>query len=213
MTADIWQPKYITMFKNYALGNDSRVLKTTGDYGYGLAGNIMLDKNSNSLIRERVVALIEGVEHSSKMHDYDGYNHVTKKSVEIKNEQHTTAIERRSQVSGGAAFSGIEDVGGVQRLIEGNPEMYLSGWIDGRLCYTVSFVFNDTVISERLLSAVSSRKKSSNKTAPKFLSSDWIYYDFDVTYFSPKFFNMLRPHCSQPLMEFIESKWQFQKKQ
>jgi len=171
---DIWTDDQVTMFKHYSLSDDAGVKKMISenpDLAFLLIQNFMGDKLSNSLMRERIVAKNSCIRHSFSMHDYDGYDTVLNRPVEIKNEQHTSG-GRRDQIVGGAAFSGIEDYAQIQRLVKDNPIIMLSGWIDGRLAYTVQFDFNDTRIAQRLTGAVDSRKNG-NKTAPKFLWSDW----------------------------------------
>lgn len=201
---DVWTEKQVEMFSAYSTDNQTLVAEMIlqdPNLALALIQNFMKDKLSNSLMRERVVARNEGVIHSFAMHDYDGRKN--NRPVEIKNEQHNSG-GRRDQIVGGAAFSGIEDYHQIQRLVDDNPIMLLSGWVDGKLAYTVEFDFNDSTIADRLTRAVKSRKEEENTTAPKFLWSDWRDAEsLKVTYLDMNIFVSLEDVISGPLWNMI----------
>jgi len=204
---DVWSDDEVCVFAAFALNYDNSVkeMLAGSESAFNIVRRLMLDKHSNSLIRERVNAKLEDYDHSCKMHDYDAFNKFRLKDVEIKNEQHSTLDPRRNQIVGGAAFSSIEDIAGINRLIYDNPEICLSGWYDGRIAYTTTFDFNDTLISTRLISAIESRR-AGKKTAPKFLWSDWADADsLRLTYINQEIFSKLKGIVSAPLLERIES--------
>lgn len=200
---DIWTPEQVELFTNYAIGNDDNVKKafSFNETCFSFLESLMKDKHTNSLIRERVTIKLDGYIHSSKMHDYDAFDLISQRFVEAKNEQHSTLDNRRNQVTGGGAF-GIEDIAGINRLINDNPIMCVSAWFDGRIAYTVSFNFNDSTIAKRLTTAITQRSDHKMKTKPKFLWSDWINASsLSITYFNQQHFDMLTPYISKELVK------------
>lgn len=205
---DVWSTEQIFMFTQYALGNDATVkdILNYNNIAFNIIVSLMNDKHSNSLIRERIVANLENLKHNFQMHKYDAFDSELNEDVEEKNEQHSRSDSRRNQVTGGGVF-GVEEYSNIEKLITDNPRLYLSGWIDGRLAYTVSFKFNDSTISTRLTRALKQKIEENKKTAPKFLWSDWINAtSLKVTYFNPVYFHELRPYVSKELMNKIELK-------
>jgi hypothetical protein len=178
----------------------------------GFLETVMKDKLLNDLLRERIIANIEKLTHSCSMHNYDAHNSTLNRPVEIKSEQHSTLNGRAYQVTGGGAFSSIEDLNAIYKLITDNPIMLVDAFIDGRLVYNVSFDFNDSDIAVRLADTVD-RRATGVKTAPKFMWSDWISASsLTVTYFNLDYYYELRPHASSDLMWAIKNKWAAQQK-
>jgi hypothetical protein len=209
MTLDVWTPSQIEIFTEYALGNNEEVkeLLSGSEVAFGIVQNLMMDKHSNSLIRERVVARIENLIHSHTMHNYDAYNTVLNRVAEEKNEQHSTSDSRINQVTGGAVFGGATDTITINRLVNDNPLVYTSGWIDGRLAYTARFDFNDSDIEARLRNTACQRQLG-KKTAPKFLWSDWIKAEsLKITFLNEEYLNKLKPYITTPLFYGIRRIW------
>lgn len=206
---DVWSTEQIEMFHNYSVGNQDVVrdmISKNPDLAFAMIENLMKDKLSNSLIRERVICKQDMVDHSCTMHNFDGYDPVRLRYVEVKNEQHVVG-GRKYQVTGGAAFGGIENYEAVDRLVLENPIIKLGGWLDGKLAYIVEFDFNDTTIADRLRTAVTSRKAGAT-TAPKFLWSDWkMAPSLKVTFLELKTFLELYHYISTDLALLIYSKW------
>jgi len=209
---DIWSPGQIEICTEYAKGNDAKViaLLSNNKDALGFVDTIMKDKLGNDLLRERIIAKVEDLDHSCTMHDYDAQDPRLIRPAEIKSEQHSTLDGRQYQVTGGGAFGSIEDDGGVHRLIADNPIMHMNAFIDGRLVYNVAFNFNDSSISTRLFDTVA-RRKAGAKTAPKFMWSDWAYAkSLEVTYFSEFYYLKLFPYASADLMSRVKRVWKLQ---
>jgi hypothetical protein len=211
-TTDIWSDRHIEIFAEYAKCNDIGVLNEFSNNmdAYGMVAAIMNDKLSNDLIRERIVAKIENLQHSSTMHNYDAYNLTLNRHCEIKSEQHCSVNGRRNQVTGGGAFGSARDTQTVLRLTNDNPVMYMNAFIDGRMAYNVSFDFNDSAIAIRLINTIARVKLNDVKTAPKFMWSDWCNANsLEVTYLHFESFKKLRQYVSAELMEIISHRWKY----
>jgi hypothetical protein len=125
----------------------------------------------------------------------------------MKNEQHNSSIYRDNQVTGGGVFGGAVADENVDQYVNDNPIIYLSGWFDGRLAYTLEFDFNDTDIANRLYDTIR-RRNNGKKTGPKFMWSDWAYAkSLRVSYLNDTYFNKLKPVITGSLFHAIKSRW------
>lgn len=210
--SDIWTPRQIEICSFYALDRDDKVLEMLSNNidAYAFVETYMKDKLGNDLLRERIIAKIEELEHNCSMHNYDARIVELDHPAEIKSEQHSVLDGRSYQVTGGGAFGSIEDYDNIDRLIDDNPMMCVNAFFDGRLVYNVAFLFNDSTIADRLRNTVDKRKNGA-KTAPKFMWSDWKYAEsLNVTYFNEKYYKKLRPYASNELLSFVKRQWESQ---
>jgi hypothetical protein len=177
---DPWNPLIIEACHQYSLENDQIVRDIMGSQsGYLAIEGIMNDKLTNAIIREKVISLETGLEHNISMLSttngsttYDAVRHSTKKSHEIKTEQHSTFTSRKgTQLTGGGAF-GFDCMENVIKLRVNDPIISYAAFYDGRLLCAVEFLLSSTNIVKSLDSYIS-RQSTGSRTTCKFLKSDW----------------------------------------
>lgn len=160
--------------------HDQFIENTDGQRHRDMVKWIMHHKHTNSLIRERIVAQVLGLNHNPRMHStssgittYDASDGNTGVHYEIKTEQHNTnhkdTVNGKTQIKGSGVFSGISKPSQIEALLSNDPVIAHGIFIDGLLCGLATFRLSETPSAvERLY------KHSGTQTKPKYMFNDWI---------------------------------------
>ena len=171
----------------YATNQHDQFIDTTdGQRHRDMVKWIMNHKHTNSLIRERIVAQVLGLNHNPRMHStssgittYDASNFDTGIHYEIKTEQHNTRHESdvgryTTQIKGAGQFSGISSAKHIDTLLSNDPVIAHGIFIDGFLCGLATFKLSETPSAVNRLYKYSQSSMSGKLTKPKYMFNDWI---------------------------------------
>ncbi len=113
------------------------------------------DKNSSS-IREYITVIVSGYEHSEGKLGYNGFKQDSigggkPLNCEAKPKNISSSRKKPGKLNGGGNFSDYTHAR-LEKDILANPNMLISGFIDGRLFYIFEFPFNHLGFITRLRS-------------------------------------------------------------
>ena len=149
------------------------------------------DKNS-STVREFVTVSISGYNHSSDKIGYNGYRHATQiggksasceakpKNIDTLELERYKKKERKSKPSllnGGGNFTDYTWAR-FEKDIQNNPNLLISGFIDGRLIYIFEFPFNSHDFTLNLKSKLQRKFPSGDIKNSYLRSADFDYKNF-----------------------------------
>ncbi len=149
------------------------------------------DKNSSS-IREFITVKLAGYEHLKSKIGYNGFRHSseigskalfceakpkhfdTEEHLKWKNKERKTSP---SKLNGGGNFTDYT-LARFQKDLKENPNMLVSGFVNGKLIYIFEFEFNTKEFSENLKKQLEKHFPDGDKSNKYLRSANFDYKDF-----------------------------------
>ncbi|HCG76665.1 TPA: hypothetical protein DEW49_01990 [bacterium] len=179
---------------------------------------IYINDRNSSTIREYITVSLAGYTHIDKKIGYNGFKQSTTiggKSLycEAKpqniNTENNKSIKHPRKLNGGGNFTDYT-YNRLQKDISENPNMLVSGFVNGELIYILEFPFNYPTFTENLKKQLKKRFPKGDKTSEFLRSANFNYEDyrncpsFKVIYLSKGKLERTKDNFNRKFYDFLE---------